>query len=62
MKELKSKINESYLKTPNVAPQSFFTENLTLSLPVPRWAGYNTDLPWNINISKTKRVNSTSKE
>ena len=34
-----------------------FTENLTLSFPVIRWAGHNTDLPSNINISKTVRVN-----
>ena len=30
---------------------------LTLSLPVPRWAGHNTDLPSDSNISKTVRVN-----
>ena len=30
---------------------------LILSLPVPRWAGTNTDLPVNSNFSKTVRVN-----
>ena len=30
----------------------FFIENLTLSLPVLHWAGANTDLPSNSNISK----------
>ena len=30
---------------------------LTLSLPVPRWAGDNTGLPSDSNISKTVRVN-----
>ena len=28
-----------------------------LSLPVSRWAGHNTDLPSDSNISKTLRVN-----
>ena len=31
--------------------------SLTLSLPVPRWAGANTDIPSNSNISKAVRVN-----
>ena len=35
----------------------FFTETLTLLLPMTRWAGHNTDLPWDKNISKTVRVN-----
>ena len=30
----------------------FFIENLTLSLPVLHWAGANTDLLSNSNISK----------
>ena len=30
---------------------------LTLSLPVPRRVGHNTDLPSDINIRKTVRVN-----
>ena len=30
---------------------------LILSLPVPRWAGTNTDLPINSNFSKMLRVN-----
>ena len=30
---------------------------LTLFLPVPRWAGDNTDLPSNSNILKTAIVN-----
>ena len=34
---------------------------LTLSLPVPRCAGDNTDLPSKSNISKTVRVNITFK-
>ena len=34
----------------------FFTETLFLSLPVPSWAGDNTDLTSN-NISKTVEVN-----
>ena len=34
----------------------FFTEALTLSLLVPRWADDNTDLPSNSNISKPVRV------
>ena len=34
----------------------FFTETLTLSLPVPLSAGDNTDLPSDSNISKTVRV------
>ena len=29
----------------------------TLSLPVPRWTGGNSDLPSDSNISKTVRVN-----
>ena len=33
------------------------TFHLTLSLPVTRCAGHNTDLPSNSNISKTVRVN-----
>ena len=33
------------------------TETLTLSLPVPRWAGDNTVLHTNSNISKTISVN-----
>ena len=32
-------------------------KNLTLSLLVLRWAGHNTDLPSDSNISKTVRVN-----
>ena len=40
----------------------FFTENLTLSLPVSRWAGANTNLPSNSNIWKTVRVNITLTE
>ena len=35
----------------------FFTETLTLSLPISRWAGDNIDLPSNRNILKTARVN-----
>ena len=31
---------------------------LTLSLPVPRWAGANTDLPSNSNIWKMVRLNT----
>ena len=34
-----------------------YFELLTLSLSVARWAGANTDLPPNSNISKTVRVN-----
>ena len=40
----------------------FFTENWTLSLPVPHWAGANTDLPSNCNISKMARVNIAFKK
>ena len=35
----------------------FFTENLTLSLPVAHCAGYNIDIHSNSNISKEVRVN-----
>ena len=42
------KNNESDIKQSNI---------LTLSLPVTRCAGHNTDLPSNSNISKTVRVN-----
>ena len=35
----------------------FFTETITLSLPVPRCAGDDTNLPLESNISKTLRVN-----
>ena len=40
--------------TPNVTSVQMI---LNLSLPVPRWAGDNTDLPSNSNISKTVTVN-----
>ena len=40
----------------------FFTETLSLSLPVPRWEGHNSDLPSDSNISKTVRVNITFAE
>ena len=40
----------------------FFTENLTLSLLVPYWAGANTNLVLNSNIFKTARVNIALKE
>ena len=36
----------------------FFTERLTLSLPVTHCAGHNTDLHLNSNFSKTVRVNN----
>ena len=32
---------------------------LTVSLPVPKWAGDNTDLPSSTNISKMVTVNTT---
>ena len=35
---------------------------LTLSLPLPRWAGDNANLPSNSNISKTERVNIALEE
>ena len=34
-----------------------FTKHLTISLPVPRWAGDNTVLLTNSNISKAVRIN-----
>ena len=37
----------------------FFTETLTLSFHVPRWAGDTTDLPSNSKISKAVKVNTT---
>ena len=37
--------------------QKFVFSSITLSLPVPRWTGHNTDLPLDSNISKTVRVN-----
>ena len=40
----------------------FFTKTLTLSLPVPRWAGDNTDLSLDSSISKTVRVSIAFRE
>ena len=37
--------------------KTFHGRCLTLSLPVPRWVGDNTDLNSNRNISKTIRIN-----
>ena len=63
--------NKNHLKPPKLVSQSlfkqfqqksnifwFFIENLTLSFPVPRWVGANTDLTLNSNISKMVRVNT----
>ena len=48
----------SVLNSSNLILQWFFNKkNLTLSLPLTRWAGHNTNLSSNTNISKPVRVN-----
>ena len=53
-------VRQSLLSNSNKSRTFFwsFTEILTLSLPVARCAGHNTNLPSKSNISKTVRVNT----
>ena len=59
LKTFRNLVSQSLFKKVQQKPIffKFFTKNLTLSLPVPRWAGANIDLTSSSNISKTVGVN-----